>query len=37
MVIAHSKDATLVCPIDQAHRLKELLEHVKEHKSGKYL
>ena len=29
MIVAHSKDATLVCPIAQAHRLKELLEKVK--------
>ena len=29
MIVAHSKDATLVCPINQAHRLKDLLEKVK--------
>ncbi len=37
MIVAHSKDATLVCPIDQAHRLKELLEQIKEHHSDKFL
>ncbi|MBN1124877.1 MAG: mannose-1-phosphate guanylyltransferase [Sedimentisphaerales bacterium] len=26
MVVAHSKDATLICPIDQTQRLKELVE-----------
>jgi mannose-1-phosphate guanylyltransferase len=37
MIVAHSKDATLVCPIDQANRLKELLEHVQKHKEGKFM
>jgi len=37
MVIAHSKDATLVCPISQNERIKELLENVRKHKDGKYL
>ena len=37
MIVAHSKDATLVCPIDQGHRLKELLEKIKEHHSGKFV
>jgi mannose-1-phosphate guanylyltransferase len=37
MIVAHSKDATLVCPIDQADRLKELLEHVQQHQGGKFL
>ena len=37
MVVAHSPDATLVCPIDEAQRLKELLELVKTHKDGKFL
>ena len=37
MIVAHSPDATLVCPIDQAQRLKELLELVKDHKDGKFL
>jgi len=33
MVVAHSKDATLICPADQTHRLKELLENI-ENKTG---
>lgn len=37
MIVAHSKDATLVCPIDQAHRLKELLERVNDHHSENFL
>ena len=37
MVVAHSPDATLVCPISEAHRLKELLEVVKKHGGDKYL
>lgn len=37
MIVAHSKDATLICPKDQSHRLKEFLEQIKNHKSGKYL
>jgi mannose-1-phosphate guanylyltransferase len=37
MVVAHSPDATLVCPKDEAQRLKELLELVKNHKDGKFL
>jgi len=37
MIVAHSKDATLVCPIDQAHRLKELLAQIKAHHSGKFV
>ena len=37
MIVAHSKDATLVCPIDQAHRLKELLEQVDSHHGSKFL
>lgn len=36
-IVAHSKDATLVCPIDQSDRLKELLKHIEQHKNGKYL
>ncbi len=31
MVVAHSPDATFVCPIDQAHRLKELLKLIEQH------
>ncbi len=37
MIIAHSPDATFVCPIDQIHRIKELLEVVKKNKGDKYL
>lgn len=37
MIIAHSPDATFVCPIDQIHRIKELLEAVKKNKGDKYL
>ncbi|HUV63267.1 MAG TPA: sugar phosphate nucleotidyltransferase [Sedimentisphaerales bacterium] len=37
MVVAHSPDATLVCHIDQAHRLKELVELIKQHGGEKFL
>jgi mannose-1-phosphate guanylyltransferase len=37
MVVAHSPDATLVCPIDQTHRLRELLELIKQHAGEKFL
>jgi len=37
MVVAHSPDATLVCHIDQADRLKELLELIKKHAGEKFL
>ena len=37
MVVAHSPDATLVCHIDQAGRLKELLELIKQHAGEKFL
>ncbi len=37
MIIAHSPDATLVCSIDQAHRLKKLLEKMENNKGDKYL
>jgi mannose-1-phosphate guanylyltransferase len=37
IVIAHSPDATLVCHVSQAHRLKELLELIREHTGEKYL
>lgn len=37
IVVAHSPDATLVCHIDQAQRLKELLESIKQHGGEKYL
>ncbi len=36
-IIAHSPDATFVCPIDQTHRIKELLEAIKQNKGDKYL
>jgi hypothetical protein len=37
MVVAHSPDATLVCHVDQAHKLKELLERIGKHGGEKYL
>jgi len=37
MVVAHSPDATLICHNDQIHRLKELLEQIKEHDGEKFL
>jgi len=37
MVVAHSPDATLVCRIDQTHRLKELLEIINQHAGEKFL
>jgi mannose-1-phosphate guanylyltransferase len=37
MIVAHSKDATLVCPIDQSHRIKELLDRIKVHHAGKFV
>ena len=37
MIIAHSPDATFICPIDQTHRIKELLDTIKQHKKDKYL
>ena len=37
IVIAHTADATLVCPADQTHRLKELLESVQSNHQHKYL
>ena len=37
MVVAHSPDATLVCHIDQAHRLKELLELIEKDAGTKFL
>ncbi len=36
-IIAHTPDATLVCPINQAHRLKELLAQLEEAGQEKYL
>lgn len=37
MVIAHSPDATLVCPLDDTQRLKELLAAIKEKMGEKFL
>ena len=37
MIVAHSPDATLVCPVDQADRLKELLEDIAQRHSGRFL
>jgi mannose-1-phosphate guanylyltransferase len=37
MVVAHSADATLVCPIDDTDKLKELLEIIKSKGGEKYL
>jgi mannose-1-phosphate guanylyltransferase len=37
MVVVHTPDATLVCHIDHAHRLKELLELIKQHGGQKFL
>ena len=37
MVVAHSPDATLVCHVDQTHRLKELLDLIKDHGGEKFL
>ncbi|MBN2020302.1 MAG: mannose-1-phosphate guanylyltransferase [Sedimentisphaerales bacterium] len=37
MVVAHSPDATLVCPINEAYRLKELLERIEQHTGEKFL
>jgi mannose-1-phosphate guanylyltransferase len=37
MIVAHSPDATLVCPMNKAHRLKELLELIESHTGEKFL
>ena len=37
LVVVHSPDATLVCPADQAHRLKELLNLISKHGGGEFL
>jgi mannose-1-phosphate guanylyltransferase len=37
IVVAHSPDATLVCPIDQTQRLKELLELIKKNAGENFL
>ncbi len=37
MVVVHSPDATLVCPIDEAERLKELIELIRQHGNERFL
>ena len=37
MVVAHSPDATLVCPVDKTDKLKDLLELIKQHAGEKFL
>ncbi len=37
MLVVHSADATLVCPIDQAGRLKELLDRIQKSSGSRYL
>lgn len=37
IVVAHSPDATLVCHADQTHRLKELVELIRQHGGEKFL
>ena len=37
MIVAHTKDATLVCSTDHANRLKELLDGIQEHKGESFL
>jgi mannose-1-phosphate guanylyltransferase len=37
MIVAHSPDATLVCPVSQAHRIKDLLEIIEQHSGEKFL
>jgi mannose-1-phosphate guanylyltransferase len=37
IIIAHSADATLVCPADQTARLKELLEMIEKHTGERFL
>lgn len=37
MIVAHTQDATLVCSVDHANRLKELLEHIQKHKGESFL
>ncbi|MFC1676585.1 mannose-1-phosphate guanylyltransferase [Planctomycetota bacterium] len=37
IVVAHSKDATLICHIDQAQRIKELLELIEKNAGEKFL
>jgi len=37
MVVAHSPDATLICHIDQSHKLKDLLELIRQNAGEKFL
>ena len=37
MIVAHSPDATLVCPVNKAHLIKDLLEHIEQHTGEKFL
>jgi mannose-1-phosphate guanylyltransferase len=37
MIVAHSPDATLVCPVSQAHRIKDLLELIERRTGEKFL
>jgi len=37
MVVAHTPDATLICPKDQTDKIKKLLEHIEEQTGNKYL
>jgi len=37
MVVAHSPDATLVCPLEKTGDIKELLERIKQHTGEKFL
>ena len=37
MVVAHSKDATLICHADQTHRLKDLLKQIEQNDGVKFL
>jgi len=37
IIVAHAPDATLICHIDHAHRLKELLELIEQHGGQKFL
>jgi mannose-1-phosphate guanylyltransferase len=37
IVVAHSPDATLICHADQSHRLKDMLELIRQHTGEKFL
>lgn len=37
MIVAHSPDATLICPVSQSHRMKELLAILEKRGKGKFL